>query len=98
MSDSAEYPAGTYVKGDNVQVANNAASAVALVFEGYALAKADTKVEADSVAAPVTEDVNLDGPDYKELQELAKSAGIPANQSKADLEAALDAHTSTEQN
>lgn len=96
MTDTAQYPAGTYVKGDDARVARTPAAAVALVFKGYVLAKTSTKAEPDAVVAPVTEDVNLDGPDYKELQELAKSAGINANQSKAALEAALEAHTSAE--
>ena len=89
MTDSAQYPAGTYVKGDDVRVARTPAVAVALAFSGYALAKSDTKVEADSVVGPVTEDVDTDGPDYKTLQDLAKEAGISANQSKAALEEAL---------
>lgn len=89
MSEAAQYPAGTYVKGDDARVARTPAAAVALVFSGYALAKSETKVEADSVVAPVTEDVDTDGPDYKTLQDLAKEAGISANQSKAALEEAL---------
>lgn len=89
MSEAAQYPAGTYVKGDQVRLARTPAVAVALVFDGYSLAKAATKTEGEVIVAPVTEDVDLDGPDYKALQELAKAEGIPANQSKADLEAAL---------
>jgi len=96
MTDSAQYPAGTYVKGDDVRVARTPAVAVALAFSGYALAKSDTKVEADAVVVPVTEDVNTDGPDYPTLQELAKEAGIPANQSKAALEEALGLSNSDE--
>lgn len=96
MSD--QYPTGTYVKDGDVRIARTPAAAVQAVYAGYALAKSDAKVEADVVVAPVTEDVNTDGPDYKELQALAREAGIPANQSKADLEAALEAHTSTDEN
>ena len=89
MSASAQYPAGTYVKGETVRIASTPAAAVALVYEGFALAKTEAKTEADSIVAPVTEDVDTDGPDYKALQALAKDAGINANQSKTDLEAAL---------
>lgn len=98
MTASTQYPAGTYVKGDDARVARTPAAAVALVYSGYALAKTETKVEADSVAAPVTEDVNTDGPDYKALQALAKEAGINANQSKSDLEAALGFDIATNEN
>jgi hypothetical protein len=93
MSD--QYPTGTYVKGDSVRICRTSAAAVAAVYEGFSLAKTDSKVEAGSVAAPVTDDVRLDGPSYKELQVLAKEAGIPANQSEADLRAALESATST---
>ena len=93
MTASAQYPAGTYVKGDDVRVARTSAAAVALAFSGYALAKSDTKVEADSVAAPVTKDVDTDGPDRKELQRLAKEAGIPANLSNEEITAALESAT-----
>jgi len=91
-ASSSQYPAGTYVKGDDARVAYSSADAVALVFRGFALAKSETKVEADAVVAPVTPDVDLDGPDYRALQELAKEVGIPANQSKPALEAALEEH------
>lgn len=90
MSD--QYPVGTYVKGERVRICRSPRAAVAAVYEGYTLASTATKTDAESIVAPVTEDANLDGPDYKALQELAKEAGIPANQSKADLEAALEAH------
>ena len=94
MSETTQqYPAGVYVKGDEARIARTPAAAVALVFNGYSLAKTDTKVEGDAVVAPVTEDVNLDGPDRKELQRLAKEAGIPANLSNEEITAALEAHT-----
>lgn len=100
MSEAAHYPAGTYVKGDSVRVARTPAVAVALVFDGYALAKTADKVEGEVIVAPVTEDVNTDGPDRKELQRLAKEAGVPANLSNEEILAALDKSTapSTEQN
>ena len=94
MSD--QYPTGTYVKGEDVLIARTPAAAVSAVYAGYALAKTDAKVEGDAVVAPVTEDVNTDGPDYPTLQELAKEAGIPANQSKAALEEALGLSNSDE--
>jgi len=98
MSD--QYPTGTYVKGEDVLIARTPAAAVSAVYAGYALAKTDAKVEGDAVVAPVTEDVNTDGPDRKELQRLAKEAGIPANLSNEEITAALESHTapSTEQN
>ena len=53
---NAQYPTGTYVKGDSARVAHSAAEAVALVFEGYSLAKAETKTDTDAVLAPVADD------------------------------------------
>lgn len=93
MTDNAQYPAGVYVKGDDARIARTPATAVALAFSGYALAKSDAKTEPENVAAPVTEGVDLDGPDRKELQRLAKEAGIPANLSNDEITAALEAHT-----
>lgn len=71
MSD--QYAPGTYVKGDSEKVANTAARAVALVFEGYRL----------------KETVPADDTNYRDLQAQAKELGIKANQSEADLRAAI---------
>lgn len=51
MSDSP-YKPGTYVKGDSERVANSAADAVALQFDGYSL-KEDAP--ASTAEAPVDE-------------------------------------------
>lgn len=69
----SDYKPGTYVKGDSVKVANTAARAVALRFDGYTLHEA-TPAEDTS---------------YRDLQAQAKELGIPANQSEAALRAAI---------
>lgn len=74
MSD-AQYPTGTYVKGDSVKVANTPARAVALVFDGYRLQE----------QAPA-EDTS-----YRDLQAQAKELGIKANQPEASLREAIAA-------
>ena len=72
----SEYKPGTYVKGDSVRVAHTAATAVALRFDGYQLRTEDALADVD----------------YRDLQAQAKAAGISANQSRADLTAALAAY------
>lgn len=69
------YEPGTYIKGDDVRSASNAAEAVALAFQGYKRQTADFLADVD----------------YRDLQEQAKALGIPANQSKEALAEAITA-------
>lgn len=79
MSDSnsngAPYGSGVYVKGNVERVATSASSAVALVFDGYALKDTVPSVEAS----------------YADLQAQAKALNIPANQSTGVLREAIGA-------
>lgn len=45
--------------------------------------------EPEPLPAPAAVDLGFDDLDYRQLQELAKVSGIPANQKAADLRAAL---------
>ena len=49
-----------------------------------------TPPKPEPVSLPVAYDLNGDDLSYKELQSLAKEAGIPANQRGAELRAALE--------
>ena len=64
---------GSYSKGDKIRVAGSPAEAASLEWHGW---------------ARVTEE-SAEQLDYRVLQEQAKTVGIKANQSKADLASAL---------
>lgn len=93
MTNTPQYPAGTYVKGDDARLARTPAAAVALVFSGYSLARTESKTDPEKVLAPLASDSNLDGPTRPELVALAKELGIPANQSTEALREAVESAT-----
>ena len=64
----------TYVKGSETRLVRTVAQEVAAKFEGFKPA-----------AEASVEEASVEDADYRELQEQAKAAGIPANQSKEAL-------------
>lgn len=73
MATAEDLQHGVYVKGDSVRRCDTNASVVAARWEGYVL----------------LENQDVESVDYRDLQAQAKALGVPANQSKEALEAAI---------
>lgn len=75
-----QFEPGVYVRGDQTRLARTPGAAVAAVWDGF---------------RPATQQQTEDA-DYRDLQAQAKRLGIPANQSKDALAAAIASHVVVE--